>query len=157
MLVGTLAGCGGGGGEKTPQVSQRSLRGQGFEASVPRAWTVARGERSITARDGASLLSVSTLPLQRVYKESLFASVTNELDGVVAQLAAKENGKVSKRETVTLAGRRARAYTIDRGKQQERLGFVLSGRREYELYCRYAPASDAETACSSLFESFRLA
>jgi len=155
-LVLVLAGCGGG-GAKQPPAAQRIVRGAGYSISVPPGWTVTRTGRSAQARDGESVVSVTTFKLARPYTDTLFAKVSGELDGVASRLAHAEGGKLTKSETVTLAGRRARAYTIDRRGRQERIAFVLAGRREYQLFCRYERASRAEAACSSLFMSFRLA
>jgi hypothetical protein len=155
VLVGALAGCGGGKG-KPPQ-SQRSLKGDGYSVSVPADWTVTRSGRLTQARDGASVVSVTRFRLARPYTAALFPKVSRELDGVASQLARAERGKLAKRETVTIAGRRARTYTIDRGGSEERIAFVLAGSREFQLFCRYERGSRAEAACSSLFSSFRLA
>ena len=102
-------------------------------------------------------MSVTRFKLARPYKTALFPKVSGELDGVASRLARAEHAKLAKSETITLAGRRARAYTIDRGGREERIAFVLAGRREYQLFCRYDRGSRAEAACSSLFSSFRLA
>jgi len=118
---------------------------------------VTRSGRLAEARDGDSVVSVTRFKLARPYKTALFPKVAGELDGVASRLARAEHAKLAKRETVTLAGRRARAYTIERGGREERIAFVLAGRREYQLFCRYARGSRAEAACSSLFSSFRLA
>jgi hypothetical protein len=154
-LVGALAGCGGRNG--TAPQSQRSLQGDGYSVSVPPGWKVNRSGRVTQARDGASLVSVTRFRLVRPYTAALFPKVSRELDGVASQLARAEHGKLAKSETITIAGRRARAYTIDRGGREERVAFVLAGRREFQLFCRYERGSRAEAACSSLFSSFRLA
>ena len=124
---------------------------------MPQGWTATRSGRLTQARDGDSVVSVTRFKLARPYDEARFAKVSAELDTVALQLAQAEHAKLVKRETITIAGRRARAYTIDRGRQEERIAFVLSGRREYQLFCRYERRSRAEAACSSLLSSFRFA
>jgi hypothetical protein len=133
------------------------LQEDGYSVSVPPGWKVTRSGRLTQARDGDSVVSVTRFRLARPYTAVLFPKVSGELDGVASQLARAEHGKLAKSETITLAGRRARAYTIDRGVREERIAFVLAGRREFQLFCRYEPGSRAEAACSSLFSSFRLA
>jgi hypothetical protein len=152
-LAAALAGCGGGKAHAT----QRIVHGNGYAVGLPTGWTVSRSARGVQARDGASIVSVTTFTLVRRYRPQLFPKVTRELDATASQLAAVARGKLAKSETLNLAGGPARAYTIDLGKGEERIGFVLSGKREYQLYCRYDPGSDAEAACSTLFSSFRLA
>jgi hypothetical protein len=87
------------------------------------------------------------------YRPALFARVVPELDRVAKEVADREGAKVSGARTVTIAGRKARAYDIVHdGGPEERLAFVLHGPREYQLYCR-----DAGDVCDGLLESFRLA
>ena len=49
---------------------------------------------------------------------------------------------------MTVANRKVRAYRYG----DKRIGFVLVGKREYQLFCRHAA-----TACDLLFSSFTLA
>ena len=51
-----------------------------------------------------------------------------------------------------LAGQKARAYRYTTAAYEARIGFVLTGRREYELFCRDAKVS----ACALLFASFAI-
>lgn len=145
-----LAGCGGG----PPPPPVRTLRTHGASFGVPASARVRRGPRGVEARDGDLLLSVQTFALRRPYSDALFGRVTRELDTVAAQLAAREHARVTKSATETVAGRRTRAYTIDAGAREERIAFVLVGRREYQLFCRYR---DDSGPCTRLFASFRLA
>jgi hypothetical protein len=115
---------------------------------VPRGWTVTRPAAGVAARHGAGLVSVSVFPLLRPYDPSKFAAAAKELDGVAARLAQQAGTTLTRSATVTVANRKVRAY--DYGAR--RIGFVLVGRREYQLYCAHAT-----TACELLFSSFTLA
>jgi hypothetical protein len=95
---------------------------------------------------GGSRVSVTTYTLQKPYRPALFAAAARELDGVAAKLAAAEGGTLRQKQTTTVAGERIRAY----GFGTMRIGFVLVGKREYQLLCEKA-ASDA---CTLLFKSF---
>ena len=63
------------------------------------------------------------------------------------------------RATVTVAGLRARRYEVAYardGKQLvERTAFVLRGKTEYLLLCRYERGGDTR-ACDGLLATFRL-
>jgi hypothetical protein len=80
--------------------------------------------------------------LRKPYDPSRFAAAAKVMDRIAAQLGAGVG------ETVTVDGRMARAYPLPQGK---RIGFVLVGSSEYQLYCTDASSG----ACSLLFESFR--
>ena len=101
----------------------------------------------MVARQGTGLVSVTAFPLVKAYDVGKFDAAAKELDGLAARLAEQAGTTVSKSETVTVAGRRIRAY--DYGGR--RIGFVLVGKREYQLFCVRAPA-----ACDLLFRSFTL-
>jgi len=103
------------------------------------------------------MVVVQTYPLRRAYRPALFGGATAELDRVAARLAALGNARVTERATTTVAGRKIRAYRFAAGVYDARLGFVLVGKREYQLYCR-APrgAGDPDGACGLLFSSFSL-
>ena len=62
--------------------------------------------------------------------------------------------------TVTIAGQKARrydvAYTREGRLLVERIAFVLRGKIEYLLLCRYERGGDTE-ACDRLLTSFKLA
>jgi hypothetical protein len=105
------------------------------------------------AAKGGSLVSVTRFPLLKPYEPAKFQAAARELDGVAAQLAAKAGGKVTKRETTDVAGRKIRAYTIEANGMTTRIGFVLVDKTEYQLVC--SPA--ARTACDLLFSTFALA
>jgi hypothetical protein len=90
---------------------------------------------------------VSVFPLVKPYDPAKFAAAAKELDRVAARLAQQAGTPLSRSSTVTVANRKIRAY--DYGAQ--RIGFVLVGKREYQLYCAHAA-----TACDLLFSSFTL-
>jgi len=101
-------------------------------------------------------VSVTPFPLLKPYDPARFAAVAKELDGVAAELAAKAGGRVTESSTVEVAGRKIRAYRYTRGDDQVRLGFVLEGRREYQLLRRLPGGTDRDGACDLLFSSFAL-
>lgn len=90
--------------------------------------------------------------LRKRYVPAQFELATSELDRVAAKLIADSHGALVESVTTTLAGRKARAYRYTTAKGEMRIGFVLSGRREYELFCRDAK----DPACALLFSSFSL-
>ena len=85
--------------------------------------------------------------------------MVKELDRVATGVAAQQRGSISSSETTDLAGRQARRYDISyetRGKQLvERLAFVLRGKTEYLLLCRFEQSGD-RGPCDRLLGSFRL-
>lgn len=121
--------------------------------------------RASPSDDAVERIEVATFRLARVYRPALWPRVVHELDGVASQLAdrlAPEAARSPGRTSV-IAGRRARVYDIvysrDGGRRTERVAFVLDGRREYQLLCRWSSddPEEGEEACSLLFSSFRLA
>jgi hypothetical protein len=145
-VVFILAACGGSKRQETPITA--GVRGTGFTVQVPQGWTVTRPPTGIVARHGAGLVSVSIFPLVKAYDPARFAAAAKELDGVAAQLAKQAGTTLTRSETVTVADRKVRAYRYG----DRRIGFVLVGKREYQLFCRRAPS-----ACDLLFSSFTLA
>jgi len=139
------------------------VAGPGFEASVPAGWTVQRTARAVGARRGSALVSVTAFTLLKPYSPALFARVAQELDGVAAKLASESNGTLTERATTTVDGRRIRAYRFSGRASggppyEERIGFVLQGKREYQLLCQAATgAGDPDGACALLFASFHVA
>lgn len=163
VVVLAAAGCGGGGAEE-PQM----LQGTGFSVTVPARWETEVGLRRVRAtpsEDAAERVEVATFRLARAYRPELWSKVVGELDGVAAQLADRLGTEAARSpgRTVVLSARRARVYDIaydhDGGRRLERIAFVLDGRREYQLLCRW-DADDPEEgteACRLLFSSFKLA
>jgi hypothetical protein len=91
---------------------------------------------------------VTTFALQKPYSPALFGAAANELDGVAAKLAAAAGATLREKQTVEVAGEKVRVYRF----ATMRIGFVLVGKREYQLLCE-----DAGDACTLLFNSFTLA
>jgi hypothetical protein len=152
VVVLALAGCGGGGGAK-PQ----SVGGDGYRFEAPAGWKVTRAAPVVSAAKGDELVSVTVFPLAKPFRAELWEQAIPELDRVAGQLATELRGRVASSETSTLAGRRARSYEIEYTSKGaplvERIGFVLVGKREYQLLCRYAGDDDA---CAAFMRSFTL-
>ena len=151
-----LAGCGGGGGGPP---AEKIVRGTGYRFAAPAGWAVDRNARIVQASEGIDLVSVTRYPLVRAFRPELWAKVVSELDRAAAGVAQQQNGKVVSSRTTNVAGRRARTYEIEYerdGKQLvERITFVLLGKTEYYLLCRYE-GGDTE-ACERLLATFTLA
>jgi hypothetical protein len=154
-----LAGCGAGDDAGELQ----TVEGRGFRFSAPAAWTVTERGRSSAAAPGGDapdVVSVTVFRLARAYDPAEWNTVVPELDRVAGELAERLEGTLAASATVTVAGRRARRYDIryDRGDDDlvERTAFVLDGRQEYQLVCRYR-VGEPPDACDALFETFALA
>jgi hypothetical protein len=147
------AGCGGGNG------GTRIIAGTGYSFSAPADWSVVRSQRSLQVEHGLQLVSVTRFPLLRVFRTELWPKAVPEMDRSAAGLAADQHGTVTARTTTTVAGQRARrydiAYELGGKKLTERVGFVLRGKTEYELLCRFEQGKSS-SACDTLFSSFRL-
>jgi hypothetical protein len=151
-----LAGCGGGGGG--PPV-EKIVQGTGYRFAAPAGWAVDRNARIVQASEGIDLISVTRYPLVHAFRPELWAEVVSELDRAAAGVAQQQKGKVVSSRTMNVAGRRARTYEIGYerdGKQLvERITFVLRGKTEYYLLCRYE-GGDTD-ACERLLATFTLA
>jgi hypothetical protein len=156
-----LAGCGGGNEERL-----RTVAGPGFTFSAPADWEVDSRARSSSAtpEPGATaLVSVRVFRLARPYRPELWERVVPELDRVAAELAEQLGGDVDASAVVVVDGRRAKRYDIGYERRGtalvERTAFVLEGRRELQLVCRFerSGADDAARACDLLFSTLRLA
>jgi hypothetical protein len=149
-----FAGCGGS-GSTTTQV----VRGAHYRFSAPSDWTLVRSRREVSLSQGLALVSVTRFPLLRAYRPKLWDQVVPELDRAAKELAQQQNGQVGESGTVTVAGLRARRYDIDYERDGkalvERLAFVLRGKTEYLLLCRYERGGDTR-ACDRLLATFRL-
>src|SRR5438034_11761198 len=107
-----LAGCGGGGHKATASRAQ-TVVGGGYRFLAPSSWSVHRAGRQVTATSGATdLVGVTTFTLARSYRPSFWTKAVPALDRTAAALAAQLDGKLRQRETVVVAGRRARRYEI---------------------------------------------
>ena len=150
-----VSGCGGGGAQKGYIV-----RGTGFTFVAPADWEVSRKGPEVQAAQGAQLISVTRFPLLRRFRPALWNEVVPELDRAASALAQQQQGTVSDPRTVTVAGQKARGYDVaytGEGKELvERIVFVLRGKTEYLLLCRYERGGSTE-ACDGLLTSFRLA
>ena len=129
------------------------MSGPGFTVSVPVGWAVRKNGKRLVATKGNGLVSVTRFTLVKPYEPAKFQAAAKELDGVAAQLAEQNGGKVAGRETAEVAGRKTRVYTIDSNGRSMRIGFVLDDKMEYQLVCSGA----ARTTCDLLFSSFALA
>ena len=148
-----LAGCGG--GATTPSV--QSVSGDGYRFAAPAGWQVKHAARMTSAAKEQELVSVTVFTLGRPFRPALWEKTLPELDRVASQLATQLGGRVTKLEGGVLAGRRSRSYDIaftrDGKALVERIAFVFSGRREYQLLCRFA---GDDSACRDFRASFRL-
>jgi plasmid stabilization system protein ParE len=149
-----LSGCGAKAAPKT-----QILNGPGFDFSAPAGWTAKSEPGAAGASSGDRAVSVTVFALKRRFTPALWPKVVPELDRVAASLADQLRGRVDGGTMVTIAARRARRYDIafSRGGKDfiERITFVLEGKREFQLLCRY-PAGVDEPACAALGSSFRL-
>jgi hypothetical protein len=150
-----LAGCGGRGGGATP--SGQSVSGKGYRFAAPAGWRVTHAAAVTSAGRGDELVSVTVFPLGRPFRPELWQKTVPELDRVASQLAGRLGGHVTSLESGVLAGHRTRSYDIafTRGGKDlvERIAFLFSGRREYQLLCRFV---DDDSACRDFRTSFRL-
>jgi hypothetical protein len=154
ILLSILAGCG---GSAKPKAATVQLHGAGLRFSAPSDWAIRRTATSVSAAKGDARVSATVFKLLKPYAPALFGRAAKELDGVAAKLAAQDGSTVQKRETTTVAGRKIRAYRFANDTVQTRIGFVLVGRREYQLLCEGpAGTSDPAGACALLFSSFRV-
>jgi hypothetical protein len=137
----------------------KDVQGNGYRFSAPSSWHVVRNSRGVQVSKGLQLVSVTKYPLLRRYRPELWAEVVPELDRAASDLAQQQNGTVRNSETVTIAGQRARRYDIDYtrdGKQLvERIAFVLRGKTEHLLLCRYERGGSTD-ACDRLLATFTL-
>src|SRR5262249_38972467 len=106
------------------------------------------------------LASVTVLPLVKRYRPALFQKAIVELDRVTAALAVKLDGKVIARRTVIVARSRARqydlAYTRAGTGLVDRITYVLRGRSESYLLCRWPVGGGQPPACGLLTSPLRL-
>jgi hypothetical protein len=141
-------------------MAERLVRGTGYTFSAPADWALARDGREVRVSKGVSVVSVTRFPLLRSYRSELWPEVLLELDRAADAVARQQNATVTDRETVTISGRNARHYELayeHEGKQLvERLGFVLRGKTEYLLLCRYERGGD-DGVCERLLATFTLA
>jgi hypothetical protein len=156
MLLVVVAGCGGGGGKTESTVTAgQSVSGPGFAFQAPAGWTPKSLPTSAEAReDAATVVSVTVSPLVKPYRIALFPRAAKELDRVASAYAARLKGTVTDRRTVLVAGRKARQYEIAHGDVVDRITFVLRGRKNFQLTCRWRSADGEPSACAQLAASF---
>ena len=154
LLVAVLAGCGGS-AHKT--VVLQSVRGPGYRFQTLPGWSIARKAHVVTAtRPGSAtdLISVSTYRLPKV-------PTVAEIDAAARSLALTLHGKLDAKSVVRVAGKPARRYDLSYRKGGQDLGlrlvFVLRGKREFQLLCRWQspPDGDLTQACDALARTFR--
>lgn len=152
------AGCGG----ESERERAQTIHGSGFSFAAPSGWSVERGARTVQAVDAGEAVAVTTFRLARPYRAELWPRVVPELDAVANRLARELGGRVSRRETSVVDTRRARVYDLAGARDAtRRIGFVLNGRVEYQLLCRWrgdeqTTLASRLTACETLFATFRL-
>jgi hypothetical protein len=127
---------------------------------APADWAVSRKGGQVQAAQGTGLISVTRFPLQRRFRPELWTKVVPELDRAAAAVASQQQGTVIDSRSITVAGQKARRYDVaytSEGKQLvERIAFVLRGKTEYLLLCRYERGGSTD-ACDGLLTSFKLA
>jgi len=157
LAVLAAAGCGGGGGGATGTIAAggQEVKGPGFVFRAPENWQKTVRATSASAQDNPSrLVSVVVLPLLKPYRIALFPQVAKELDRVADTYAANLKGTVDSRRTVEIAGRQAREYRITHGGLVDLITFVLRGRRNFQLTCRWRESDGEPDACGQLAASF---
>jgi hypothetical protein len=151
-----VSGCGGGGGGQ----KGHTVRGAAFTFVAPADWAVSRKGGEVQAAQATGLVSVTRFPLQRRFRPDLWAKVVPELDRAAAAVASQQQGTVTNSRSITVAGGKARrydvAYTNEGQDLVERIAFVLRGKTEYLLLCRYERGGSTD-ACDGLLTSFKLA
>ena len=145
-LLFILAACGG--SKQETHTTSIGIRGDGFVFEALPGWKITRPPAGVEARAGDALVSVTHFPLRRAYDESQFATATKALDAVAARLAKAAGATVDRAETVTVGNRKGRSYRYG----TRRIGFVLRGRDEYQLFC----TQQQSAACDLLFSTFTL-
>jgi hypothetical protein len=166
VLPCVLAACGGGSNHALKPANV--VRGPLFRFQAPAGWKAATTSLGVaaartTARNAAgdARVSVTSFSLVKPYNPKLFTAAAKELDGVAAQLAKQSHSTLSESKTVIVDGRKIRAYrlTVHPANGQpfdERIGFFLLGKSEYQLLCRAPVGSgDPDGACALLYATFK--
>jgi hypothetical protein len=103
---------------------------------------------------------VTRFPLQRRFQPKLWTKVVPELDRAAAAVASQQQGTVIDSQSITVAGQKGRRYDVAYSNAGddlvERIAFVLRGKTEYLLLCRYERGGSTD-ACDGLLTSFKLA
>jgi hypothetical protein len=146
-----LAGCG---GSSEPKAQTQLIRGHGFRFRAPAGWSVQHTAQGSVASHDSELVQVSTFPLVRPYTSSLFDRVAHELALRMITIAKETGGTLTGTKTVAADGVKSHRYDVTVGDHVDRYTFVLIGKREYQLLCRFR-ASSTDAFCSDLLTSFR--
>jgi len=159
-----LAACGAGSKQGRP-AGNAVVKGIGFEFEAPPGWTARTIGRAVEARSDATsstVVSATAFTLVKRYSPKLFARAATELDGIAAKLAVQSHSTLAESKTITVGGEKVRAYRLtvkpaSGAPFDERIGFVLHGKREYQLLCRAPVGSgDPDGACALLYATFKL-
>ena len=129
------------------------MTGPGFRFEAPASWKVERAARQVTVSRDSELVRIASFTLVKPYAPALFDRVARELDVRMADVASRTGGKVTGKDTVTVAGIKSHAYHVDVGDHVDEYTFVLQGKHEYLLLCRRRASSSA-AFCKSLVTSF---
>jgi len=161
-LASLAVGCGGA-AKKAAVVAVVHVAAPGARFSVPVGWKVTRSPTTVSAAPagaGERLLQVAVFQLLHPYQPSLWPRVVPELDKAAATLAKALKGTLGASRTVTVAGGNVRQYELAFDHRsvavRELITFVLRGRREYEVLCRWSAGESRPAACDALLAGFKL-
>lgn len=123
-------------------------------------WQVVRTLLKVQATPGpgrAELVWAAVFTFPRRFPAGLGPTVVRSIDSAAAQLAVQLRGQVASRESVVVGRLPGRSYLIAFGTRRERIVFLLQGRHEYELLCRWDAGDPAagQAACRLLLDTFR--
>ena len=150
MLI--LAGCGGSG---EPKAQTQLVKGRGFSFQAPAGWRVQRSVRGAAASQGSELVQVSTFPLVRPYTAVALRSCGSTSSPCGWRRSPSETGgTLTGTKTVTAGGVKSHRYDVEVDGHVDQYTFVLIGKREYQLLCRFRTSSD-DSFCSNLLTSFQ--
>ena len=151
MAILILAGCGGSG---APKAQSQAVQGTGFSFQAPAGWQIAHLTSGTAASHGSELVQVATFPLVHSYTSSLFDRVAGELAVRMKAIAQETGGTLSGTKTVTVGGVRSHLYEVKVDGHVDQYTFVLIGKREYQLLCRYSDSA-SNGFCTNLLTSFQ--
>jgi hypothetical protein len=162
LLLPALGACGGG-SKPSGAAGNAVVKASGFRFEAPSAWTTSRTTTAVTVRrDRDTFVSATSFALLKPYSPTLFARAAKELDGIADKLAVQSHSRIAERKTISVAGEPVRAYRLTvkpvAGTPfDERIAFVLRGKREIQLLC-HAPvgSGDPDGACALLYSTFSL-
>lgn len=132
------------------------MAGNGFTFLAPDKWKVTRSERLIIVAPSSNSPELLSVQVFRLRRPARWPRVIPEVNGVARLLTTRLKGSLRSSRTVAIAGRPARQYEISYSRFSkpltQRITFVFSGRREYQLSCRWPSDSPDPTrrACQRL-------